>query len=45
MSGRPATSDGGDWLADDAIPDFLVPLSGESLITVSGEPPLTGVDF
>jgi hypothetical protein len=30
---------------DDPNPDFLVPLSGESMITVTGEPPVTGVDF
>ncbi len=26
LVGRPATSDGGDWLADDAIPETLVPV-------------------
>jgi hypothetical protein len=31
--------------ADDENPDFLAPLSGERLITVAGEPPLTDVDF
>jgi hypothetical protein len=31
--------------ADEAIPDFLAPLSDESLINVAGEPPLTGIDF
>ena len=28
LVGRPATSDDGEWLADDAIPDTLVPLVG-----------------
>ena len=31
--------------ADDGVPEFLAPLSGESLITIAGEPPLTDVDF
>lgn len=26
LLGRPATSDGGDWLADDAIPETLIPV-------------------
>ncbi len=28
LVGRPATSDGGEWLPDDAIPDTLLPLLG-----------------
>jgi glutathione S-transferase len=28
LVGRPATSDGGEWLADDAIPETLVPVLG-----------------
>ena len=28
LVGRPATSDGGDWLPDDAMPDTLLPLLG-----------------
>jgi glutathione S-transferase len=28
LVGRPATSDGGEWLPDDAVPDTLVPLLG-----------------
>ena len=28
LVGRPATSDGGEWLPDDAVPDTLLPLLG-----------------
>jgi len=28
LVGRPATSDGGEWLADDAMPETLIPLLG-----------------